>query len=71
MFEVGKTYQTIGAGHVEIVGMYNEGNDYETVFSLDPDGHEVNRYNRRDFGRVTGTDNNNPDPRNLLAIISE
>jgi len=68
MFEVGMKYETLGGDTVEIEGMANGGESCETVFSIDHNGHIVSRYNRRDFGRVTGTDNNNPDPRNLRAI---
>jgi len=68
MFKVDETYETLGGEYVEIVGIHGAGTDHETVFSISPGGREVNRYNRRDYGRVTGTDHESPDPRNLKII---
>lgn len=61
MFKVGKTYETVGGDMVKIVGISNEDTTYETVYCEDM----VHRYNRRDYGRVTGTDHETPDNRNL------
>ncbi|MBD8088848.1 hypothetical protein IFT48_02565 [Pseudomonas fluorescens] len=63
-FQVGNTYQTLEGKLVRFVKVHNEGNSYESM----EDESGVNRYTRRDFGRVCGTDHNNPDPRNVLPL---
>lgn len=69
MFLIGHTYKQLDGDVVLIVGAANQGNSYETVYSVSSDGQTIHRYNRRDYGRVTGTDHNNPDPRNLQARV--
>lgn len=68
MYLVGHSYKQLNKNTVLIVGVANFNTNGETVYSVDPDGNTVHRYNRRDFGRVTGTDHNNPDPRNLEKL---
>jgi Ribosomal protein L7/L12 C-terminal domain len=65
MFLVGHSYKQRDKNTVLILGVSNFNTTGETVYSMDPTGAVVHRYNRRDFGRVTGTDHNVPDPRNL------
>lgn len=50
-FVLGNVYQTLEGGQVRFVKVHNEGISYETM--EDEDG--VNRYTRRDFGRVTAS----------------
>lgn len=50
-FELGKKYTTLEGKVVKFVAIHNEGTSYETM--VDEEG--VNRYTRRDYGRVTGT----------------
>ena len=61
----GKTYLNLKGEPVSIIAYGDNvdlhGTSYETV----RDDLNVHRYNRRDFGRVTGTNHNIPDPRNL------
>ena len=68
MFLVGQSYHQINGTIVMIIGQSNVNTSYETVYSIDADGNVIHRYNRRDFGRVTGTDFENPDPRNLRKL---
>jgi hypothetical protein len=68
MFLVGHTYLQLNGSPVTIIGKTNDNTESETVYSIDSNGNTIHRYNRRDFGRVTGTDHNNPDPRNLIPL---
>lgn len=68
MYLVGHSYKQRDKNTVLIVGVSNFNTEAETVYSIDGKGTVVHRYNRRDFGRVTGTDHNNPDPRNLEIL---
>lgn len=64
-FILGHSYRQFNSEYALIVGISNRNTSYETVYSIDGDGKPIHRYNRRDFGRCTGSDHNNPDPRNL------
>lgn len=68
MYLVGHSYKQLNKNTVLIVGVSNFNTDGETVYSIDGDGNVVHRYNRRDFGRVTGTEHSKPDPRNLEPL---
>lgn len=68
MYLVGHSYKQRNKNTVLILGVSNFNTYGETVYSIDSDGSVVHRYNRRDFGRVTGTDQNDPDPRNLVVL---
>ncbi len=68
MFHMGQIYLTVGGDRVFIVGLSNQGTNYETAYSIDSGGRAIHRYNRRDHGRVTGTDRANPDPENLVKL---
>lgn len=68
MYLVGHSYKQRNKNTVLIIGVSNFNTEAETVYSMDGNGTVVHRYNRRDFGRVTGTDHNNPDPRNLEIL---
>ena len=68
MYLVGHSYKQRNKNTVLIIGVSNFNTEAETVYSMDGNGTVVHRYNRRDFGRVTGTDHNNPDPRNLELV---
>lgn len=68
MFMVGRSYHQIDGTIVMIIGQANPNTSYETVYSISSAGETVHRYNRRDFGRVTGTDSEDPDPRNLRKL---
>lgn len=65
-FIVGNSYRMVGGGYVRIEGMHNEGTDYETVYCKDM----INRYSRRDFGRVTGSPFDCSDPRCLIPLYT-
>lgn len=68
MFLVGMTYLQLDKTPALIVGVANYGTSYETVYSINSTGEPIHRYNRRDFGRVTGTDADNPSPYNLKRL---
>ena len=68
MFKVGETYKTVSGQEVTIAGIVHKGLEHECVYTVNEHGPRIHRYNRRDFGRVTGTDHNNPDPDNLVEI---
>lgn len=68
MYLVGHSYKQRDKNTVLIIGVDNFNTEAETVYSMDGNGTVIHRYNRRDFGRVTGTDHNNPDPRNLEIL---
>jgi hypothetical protein len=68
MYLVGHSYKQRNKNTVLILGVSNFNTDGETVYFMDGDGNITHCYNRRDFGRVTGTDHNNPDPRNLEIV---
>lgn len=59
MFFVGHAYKQEDGNTVLVLGTANTNTIYETVFSLNEDGNMIHRYNRRDFGRVTDTDDPN------------
>ena len=68
MYLVGHSYKQLNKNTVLILGVANFNTEEETVYSIDSDGSVVHRYNRRDFGRVTGTSQSTPDPRNLETL---
>jgi hypothetical protein len=55
-FRLSQTYKTKAGEEVKFVKVHNEGTWYETM----EDENGVNRYTRRDFGRVTGRDSEHP-----------
>lgn len=57
-------YRTVEGHLVRFVKVHNEGTNYETM----EDESGVNRYTRRDFGRVTGTCHAYGDPRNTPPL---
>lgn len=59
-YSLGEVYRTQAGDLVRFVVVHNEGTTYETM----EDEEGVNRYTRRDFGRVTGTPFDYSDPRN-------
>lgn len=63
-YQIGKTYKMVNGGLATISGYANKDDTagYETVYCT----NNIHRYSQRDFGRVTGTDHNVPDNRNLL-----
>lgn len=63
-FRVGNYYQTLNGDWVLFCKIYAAGTEYETM----EDQFGVHRYTSRDFGRVTGTDWENPDPRNTPPL---
>lgn len=65
-FVVGNYYRTQAGELVRFVKVHNEGNSYETM----EDESGVNRYTRRDFGRVTGTCHAYSDPRNTPPLYA-
>ena len=65
MFLVGHSYRQLDKCVVLILGVSNPNTTYETVYTMGSNGNIIHRYNRRDFGRCTGSDHENPDPRNL------
>lgn len=73
-FELGKSYRTQGGNVVTVVKVNNENRGYETVQCDDPingDPEGGHRYNRPgDLGRVTGTNHDGSDPRNLIPEIA-
>lgn len=68
MFLVGQAYHQVNGEIALVVGTSQTGSTYETVYTIDSQGNPVHRYNRRDFGRVTGSNHDNPDPRNFKRI---
>lgn len=68
MYLVGHSYKQLDKNTVLILGVTNFNTEEETVYSLDSHGNVIHRYNRRDFGRVTGTSQSTPDPRNLEVL---
>lgn len=68
MYLVGHSYKQRNKNTVLILGVSNFNTDGETVYFMDGDGNLVHCYNRRDFGRVIGTDYNGSDPRNLELV---
>jgi hypothetical protein len=68
MFLIGHTYRQLNKETVLIVGASNQGTSYETVYSINPEGRAIHRYNRRDFGRCTGTNHMDPSELNLEVV---
>lgn len=68
MFLIGHSYRQLNKEVVLIVGASNQGTSYETVYSINGDGKPIHRYNRRDYGRCTGTDHLNPSQFNLEMV---
>lgn len=68
MYQIGRVYFQLDGKEVLIVGKSNENTSYETVFSICSEGKPIHRYNRRDFGRCTGSSHSIPDPRNLRVL---
>jgi hypothetical protein len=66
-FILGNRYRTVGGDLVKLVEVANAGTVYETMACE----AGVHRYTTRDFGRVTGTPLDNPDPRNLLPLYAK
>lgn len=60
-YRLGGKYLTVGGEVVRLEQVTNFDTSYQTMACR----MGVHRYTARDFGRVTGTDHNNPDPRNL------
>ncbi|MCA1800821.1 MAG: ribosomal protein L7/L12 [Actinobacteria bacterium] len=65
MFLVGHTYKQVDGATVLILGTSNTNTLYETTYSMTSHGDVIHRYNRRDFGRVTGSSMDGPSPLNL------
>lgn len=61
-FELGVTYKTVSGEDVVFVIVHREGTSYETMECA----NGINRYTRRDFGRVTGSPFDHSDPRCVL-----
>jgi len=61
-YRLGGKYLTVGGEVVRLTGISNFDTSYQTMEC----NRGIHRYTARDFGRVTGTDWNNPDPLNLL-----
>ena len=70
MYLVGRAYKQLDGNTTLVIGTTNIGTSYETVYSIDSMSNIIHRYNRRDFGRCTGTDHDNPDPRNFVKLSS-
>lgn len=64
-YELGNQYRTQEGELVRFVAVHNQGSSYETM----EDENGVNRYTRRDFGRVTGTAHDYSDPRNVPPMF--
>lgn len=65
-YVLGNFYRTQGGGLVRFVKVHNKGQDAECF----EDESGVNRYTRRDFGRVTGSCHEYGEPRNVLPTYS-
>ena len=63
---IGNQYRTQAGDLVRFVAVHNEGTSYECM----EDESGVNRYTRRDFGRVTGTCHEYSDPRNTPPLYA-
>ncbi|WP_313401474.1 hypothetical protein [Stenotrophomonas sp.] len=63
---VGNQYRTQAGDLVRFVAVHNKGTSYECM----EDEAGVNRYTRRDFGRVTGTCHGYSDPRNTPPLYA-
>lgn len=68
MFLIGNVYKQISGDNVLIVGMYNQNTSFETVYSINYEGKPIHRYNRRDFGRVSGTAQLDPSSDDLKPL---
>ena len=65
-YVVGNQYFTQAGDLVRFVAVHNEGTSYECM----EDEAGVNRYTRRDFGRVTGSAHDYSDPRNTPPLYA-
>jgi hypothetical protein len=65
-YVVGNQYFTQAGYLVRFVAVHNEGTSYECM----EDEAGVNRYTRRDFGRVTGSAHDYSDPRNTPPLYA-
>jgi hypothetical protein len=63
-YKLGETYTTLANERVKFVKIHNEETLYETM----EDESGVNRYTRRDYGRVTGSPHDYSDPRNVPPV---
>lgn len=63
---IGNQYRTQAGDLVRFVAVHSEGTSYECM----EDESGVNRYTRRDFGRVTGTCHEYSDPRNTPPLYA-
>ena len=63
-FIVGNYYRTQAGALVRFVWVHSEGTSYETM----EDESGVNRYTRRDFGRVTGSPHDFSHPGNVQPL---
>ena len=68
MYLIGHTYRQLNKETVLIIGATNQNKSYETVYSISSNGETVHRYNRKDFGLVTGTNFEDSDERNLIIL---
>lgn len=66
LYMLGKKYQTKQGEMVRFVKIHNEGTSYECM----EDEAGVNRYTRRDYGRVCGSPHDYSDPRNTPPLFS-
>lgn len=63
---LGNQYFTQAGDLVRFVAVHNEGTSYECM----EDENGVNRYTKRDFGRVTGSAHDYTDPRNTPPLYT-
>ena len=68
-YQVGNWYAQQNGKLVQLVGVHNPGKHHETMYSIE-DNRAVNRYTRRDYGRVTGTCHEYSDPRNIPPMVT-
>lgn len=61
-YQLGHHYRTVGGDVVRLISCHSAHDSYQTMACKD----NVHRYTNRDFGRVTGTKWDEPDPRNLV-----
>jgi hypothetical protein len=68
-FKVGNWYLTIGGRWICIKRKTNVDSYYETVV-CSQGIHRYSNPNREDFGRVTGSNHDFSDPRNLIPLYT-